>query len=962
MRKIFLKKVADLVIKYPGRILIVVFIITIIMMGFGGQLSMKNQFSDMMPQNIPQVQEYMKISNDFPNSSTVFIVVEDKKKRRKKMKEAAEIIVNSLKNLYTIEVSNKDELSFINKLKLVSGDFVKDAKYDTIPLVKRIDYKIDMDYIKQHGLMMQKTKDLKNMIDMYSSLSLDGLLGNINDNFEKEFVDDDENISSIDGKEQAIKGIENIYRFVKTIETYSGDSLIVNDAVDDLLFGDKYIFSSDNSLLMMQLQPNISSDDWDKTLLLGGQILDSLREINSRLDGISLHAAGISVMGYEEMQSTKNDMGYSSLIALAIILILLIASFGTLKNPFFSIVTLVVALIWVIGILAIVLGYLNMMSASFGIILIGLGIDFGIHFISGYRDGIEQGKSPTDAIYYMYDMVGKGVITGGLTTAVVFASLIATGFDAIMEMGIAVFIGIIVSLLMMSILLPTLIVWDNKGYSVVFKILEKMKLGFMEVRLKKISNFFGIFHMGNRGAGLFQMGFLEDVGNLISKKYVSISLLIFAVILTALSYKGASSLGFEYDMMKMQPKHSSAVATQKKIIDKFEMSPDMEMTTYKNIEDEREVISKLKKLANKYGQIGKLDGISEYIPLEKDQIKNVRAIKKFIAYIDTVSVSSTVDSMEVKRIYGELLRLHDNITEIGELSIMSDGEDSKVVRKCDNIVGKTDNDSKILSIVKNLKKKKNIEKLLSDYQKIMSVSLRKNLEKFSDTTHITVNNIDQKIKDRYFSNKDSLYILSIVPKANIWEQKYLSKFHNSVVKIVPNVTGTPSLTLIFINMIVKEGRFAIVLGFFAILFFLYIDFRSYKLVILAVIPLLFGAFWMVGLMAVVGMKFNYTNFMALPLILGIGIDDAVHILHRYKIEGRGSISRVLRFTGRAVLLTSITTGIGFGSMAFADHQGIASMGLVLAFGVLSCFLSSVIILPAIISLYELYRKNRVKGK
>ena len=81
-------------------------------------------------------------------------------------------------------------------------------------------------------------------------------------------------------------------------------------------------------------------------------------------------------------------------------------------------------------------------------------------------------------------------------------------------------------------------------------------------------------------------------------------------------------------------------------------------------------------------------------------------------------------------------------------------------------------------------------------------------------------------------------------------------------------------------------------------------------------------------MALTGMKFNFTNFMALPLIIGIGIDDGVHMLHRYRIEGRGSIPIVVKYTGRAILLTSLTTMIGFGSMGLASHKGMASMGQV----------------------------------
>ena len=129
-------------------------------------------------------------------------------------------------------------------------------------------------------------------------------------------------------------------------------------------------------------------------------------------------------------------------------------------------------------------------------------------------------------------------------------------------------------------------------------------------------------------------------------------------------------------------------------------------------------------------------------------------------------------------------------------------------------------------------------------------------------------------------------------------------------------------------------------------------FRSLLFTLLAIIPLLIGAAWIFGAMALLDISFNVSNMTAFPLILGIGIDDAVHIIHRYRLEGRGKMPTVLKYTGRAVFLTSLTTAIAFGVMAFGSRRGIASFGLLLALGVGFCFITSVFVLPALISLYE----------
>ena len=94
--------------------------------------------------------------------------------------------------------------------------------------------------------------------------------------------------------------------------------------------------------------------------------------------------------------------------------------------------------------------------------------------------------------------------------------------------------------------------------------------------------------------------------------------------------------------------------------------------------------------------------------------------------------------------------------------------------------------------------------------------------------------------------------------------------------------------------------------------------------------------------------FNMMNIMAVPLIIGIGIDDGVHILHRWKIEK--NLDTVYRSTGKAILLTSLTTMLGFGSLWFATYRGLGSMGLALFIGVGTCFFATLFMLPPLLGI------------
>jgi predicted RND superfamily exporter protein len=235
--------------------------------------------------------------------------------------------------------------------------------------------------------------------------------------------------------------------------------------------------------------------------------------------------------------------------------------------------------------------------------------------------------------------------------------------------------------------------------------------------------------------------------------------------------------------------------------------------------------------------------------------------------------------------------------------------------------------------------------------------LRDYLYNISDTTIIHFDNLPSSIKDRFVGGENDKLLISIYPNSNIWEEKNLRRFHEQTQKIDEGTTGLPLIMLIFIDLIKDKGTLSVILGSIVIIVLLLLDFRSIRYTVMALVPLLVGAVWMMGLMYLFKMKLNINNFMALPIIIGIGIDDGVHMLHRYMIEGRNSMDKVTKHTGKAILLTSLTTMIGFGSIGLATHRGLASMGLVLVLGVGSCFFSSAFLLSAMISL-----KDKIKYK
>jgi len=128
------------------------------------------------------------------------------------------------------------------------------------------------------------------------------------------------------------------------------------------------------------------------------------------------------------------------------------------------------------------------------------------------------------------------------------------------------------------------------------------------------------------------------------------------------------------------------------------------------------------------------------------------------------------------------------------------------------------------------------------------------------------------------------------------------------------------------------------------------DLRSIRGTVLAMVPLVIGLVWTIGITGMIGLPFNLLSVMAIPLIVGIGIDDGVHIYHRIRKER--TLAPALAHSGKAVILTSLTTGIGFGSLMLSIHPGLYSLGLVTTIGIAACLVLSLFLLPALVTIFE----------
>ncbi len=193
------------------------------------------------------------------------------------------------------------------------------------------------------------------------------------------------------------------------------------------------------------------------------------------------------------------------------------------------------------------------------------------------------------------------------------------------------------------------------------------------------------------------------------------------------------------------------------------------------------------------------------------------------------------------------------------------------------------------------------------------------------------------------------YLIQVYPKDDIWQHDVQEEFVKEVRTVDPKVTGTPVQLYEYTKLLKDSYIQAAYYALAAIALMVFIHFRSLTFLILALLPVAIGSIWMGGLMGVFGIPFNPANIMTLPLVIGIGVTNGIHILNRYVEERDPAI--LSKSTGKAVFVSGLTTISGFGSLMLGKHQGIRSLGEVMSIGVILCMVAALTFLPAVLNLW-----------
>ena len=247
------------------------------------------------------------------------------------------------------------------------------------------------------------------------------------------------------------------------------------------------------------------------------------------------------------------------------------------------------------------------------------------------------------------------------------------------------------------------------------------------------------------------------------------------------------------------------------------------------------------------------------------------------------------------------------------------------------------------------------ENLFSEDQKVRIDSLRQYLEVRSLTLHDLPNSVTNQFTGK---NGEILNFVAINASVQLRHGKNAMAFAREI-GTVKTPSGkeyhSSSAHIIFAEMLqimLTDGVLAVILTLSAIVIVLLIDLRNITDTLLVLTPLLTALIWVTGFMYVFSIKLNLYNMVAFPTIIGMGIDNGVHVFHRYREMGKGSMRLVLRTTGMALVATSLTTMVGFSGLVPAHHPALSSIGILSLIGLGCCFVTAVTLLPALLQVRE----------
>ncbi len=648
----------------------------------------------------------------------------------------------------------------------------------------------------------------------------------------------------------------------------------------------------------------------------GGSVKKAVRTI--RQAARDLHLAdrfdteisitGKPVISWEDLRSVRRDITIASLVSFVLVGIVLYLGLGSMRLVVAGLFTLAVGLAWTIGFAILVVGQLNMISVTFVVLFIGLGIDYGIQIFLRYKELLIQGRPHMDAIAEAVSATGNTLLLCAISTAIGFYAFVPTAYVGASELGLISGTGMFLIFLASITVLPA-----------VMALMPEQK----------------------------RQGLPLATGGLVSRWLTRYPrpILVVAGGLFLVSLLLLPRITFDTNPFNMSDQGSQALQAAMRLFAGERTTPWTISVLAADRRQARQLAERLKALP----EVGAAITIDDFVPA--DQEEKMALIEDMALTMPPAPVADkTPAPHRYRQDRAALLALARALDRR-----LAGGGMNRAVREKVNVLaaavhgierqlGDTEQEKRVFDRLE--------QALLPDLG-----TLIRRLNRLMEARPVTLADLPPDLVSRYVS-ADHHYRIQVFPSRDLRDRRNLEQFVSAVTAIAPTATDQPVTVLRAGQTIVRAFRNASILAFVLIGLFLRLTMRTWTEVFLVLAPLLLALCYTAAAAVLLHIPFNFANIIVVPLLLGIGVDAGIHVLHRVREEHGRHIHVLETSTARAVLFSSLTTVMSFGTLSFMHHAGTASMGRLLTLSVTLMIACTLIVLPAWLELHGPFASTR----
>jgi uncharacterized protein len=625
-----------------------------------------------------------------------------------------------------------------------------------------------------------------------------------------------------------------------------------------------------------------------------GKATAVIREAASRLgltpdNGVKVRLTGSLVLSDEEFASIADGAALNSVVTLLLVGFVLWLALKKARIISAVLVNLMVGLVLTAAAGLWMVGALNPISVAFGVLFVGLGVDFGIQFSVRYRSERHARSDLDQALLATGRGIAEPLLLATASIAAAFYSFLPTAYVGLSELGLIAGTGIIIAFATTVTLLPALLtVLKPSG--------EHKPIGY---------------------AALAPLDrFLEKQRNWI------VGLTLAA---TILGLPLLAHLRFDFNPLNLRAQDSESVSTLLELMNDPDTTPHTIDVLKSNLAEALAIAERLRQLP----EVGRVLTLQSFVPENQDAK---------LALIDDASFffQNTLDPDQIDpeptpaETTAAIKKL---VPELSDAARELDSPSAVQARRLASLVA---------ALVEAP------PAALDEAQRVLIVPLKTTLRQVRHlfaAERVSIDTLPPALKQLWVS-ANGRALMEVSPKGDANDNATLSRFVTAVRSVEPDAAGTPIFMIEAATTMVKAFVQAGILSVVAIALILFVALRRPIDVALTLVPLLVAIVVTLEICVLVGLKLNFANIIALPLLLGVGVAFKIY----YIIAWRSGETNFLQSSlTRAIFFSACTTAIAFGSLWLSHHPGTSSMGKLMALSLLTTLVAAVIFQPALMA-------------